>query len=387
MNGRPRILHLITDLRPGGEARLLLAYLPEFARAGVENTVCCLAPMLGSSSSTETDLIPAFEAAGIRVVNLRATKRTLPLAAARLFALLRRERPDILHTYLFHPNVLGRAVGRLAGVPVVVSSVVSVDDWKRWHHVLLERLTAPMARSILVNAVAVRDRLVTRDRVSGSRLMLSYNGVKIAHFESAHGELRRELGIDRSTQIVGTICRLHRAKALDRLLRAFAALAGRVDRAVLVIAGDGPQREDLAALAEQLGIANRTFWLGVRDDVPAVIRDFDVFVISSDWEGIPGTIFESMAARVPIVATRVGGIPEVLEHGVNASLVDAGSHEELAAAIARVLQDRSLAARLVERAAADVRNRFSFERAAKERLDWYARLLADRQGVSVATVA
>ena len=381
MRARPRIVHLITDLRRGGEARLLLAYLPQLERARFENIVCCLAPLFGARSSTESHLLREFEAAGIKVVNLRAAKSTILLSMARLFWLLLREKPDILHTYLFHPNVIGRVVGRLAGVPIVVSSVVSVDAWKRRHHVVLERMTARLVDRILINAAAVGDRLVARDGVPRSRLRLIYNGVDVERFQKARAVLRRERGLGESVPIIGTVCRLHRAKGLDHLLRAFACVAPR-GNAVLVVVGDGPERPALEELAGDLRIAGRVHWLGVRDDVPALLRDFDLFVVSSVWEGLPGTVFEAMAAGVPIVATRVGGIPEVLQHLVNAVLVEPGRERELIDAAWSLLENRRLAHRLANRATSDVREKFTFEQATRERLDWYGELLAAEKGVS-----
>jgi glycosyltransferase involved in cell wall biosynthesis len=371
----PSILHFITDLRCGGEAKLLLSFLPEFERAGMRNTVCCLAPILGAQTTTETNLIPDFEKAGIPVVSLNATRATMPIAIVRLFALLRRHRPDILHTYLFHPNILGRVLGRTAGIPIVVSSVVSVDDWKRHHHVLLERYTAPLADKILVNAKAVRERLITRDRISKTRVSLSYNGVKIEDFESVNSTFRQEQKINQSTKIIGAVCRLHKAKALDKLLFAFANLSRLLKDVVLVIVGDGPERNNLTLLADRLGISDRILWTGVRYDVPALMKDFDVFVISSAWEGLPGTLFEAMAARVPIVATRVGGIPEVIQNRVNGILVEPNAEDELTRSIKYLLETPEFGRQLVARAAIDVQTKFIFTRAVRERLSWYRKLL------------
>jgi glycosyltransferase involved in cell wall biosynthesis len=117
----------------------------------------------------------------------------------------------------------------------------------------------------------------------------------------------------------------------------------------------------------------------VRDDVPALIGGFDAFAVSSAWEGIPGTIFEAMAAGVPIVATRVGGIPEVLEDGVNAILVESRDSGALAMGLRKLMQHPELGRRLAQRSAADVRERFTFARSASERLCWYRSLLSDKR--------
>jgi glycosyltransferase involved in cell wall biosynthesis len=223
--------------------------------------------------------------------------------------------------------------------------------------------------------------LITRDGVSPARITVSYNGVNVARFQGDRGRLRRELGIDASTRIVGTVCRLHRAKALDRLLAAFAAIHDAVAPARLIVVGDGPERAELERAAGRLGIASRVSWLGVRDDVAQIIRDFDVFAISSAWEGLPGTVFEAMAAGVPIVSTRVGGIGEVLRDGDNAVLVAAGSDGELAGGLVRVLTRPDVERDLASRAAEDVRDRFTFARAAAERVAWYRGLLTARAGL------
>ena len=158
--------------------------------------------------------------------------------------------------------------------------------------------------------------------------------------------MRAELGISEGAPVIGTACTLRPEKALDVLIRAAAALLQDFPDLRVLIAGDGPDRARVEALIAELGLGDVVTLLGGRGDIPDFLRALDVAVCSSDWEGSPLSVMEYMEAELPVVATRVGGIPDMIESGVEGVLVDPGDPEAIAGAVASLLRDPGRAAEM-----------------------------------------
>jgi glycosyltransferase involved in cell wall biosynthesis len=171
--------------------------------------------------------------------------------------------------------------------------------------------------------------------------------------------------------VVFTPARLHKQKGHAVLLKA----ATLVPNAMFVLAGDGPERQSLEALAQELGVASRVHFLGERADVPSLLARSDAFVLPSMYEGLPVSVLEAMAIGTPVVATAVGGTDEVVEHGVNGLLVPPGNPERLADEISRVIGNTSLAASLSEGGKRRVREYFSSQSMLGGVLDVYKEVL------------
>ena len=175
----------------------------------------------------------------------------------------------------------------------------------------------------------------------------------------SRAEVRAELGINEETALLVTASRLAPQKALDVLLRALAMLSG---DAALAVLGEGPLEYELRATAAEMGVSERVRWLGFRPDLPDYLAAADVFVLSSIWEGVPLAAQEAIQLEVPVVATDVGGMPELIEDRVSGRLVPARDPGALASALDETLRSHELRARYVERAAADLERNFSTER-------------------------
>jgi glycosyltransferase involved in cell wall biosynthesis len=202
------------------------------------------------------------------------------------------------------------------------------------------------------------------------------NGIALARFHpdpAAGARVRAGLGLDQAAWVVGTVGRLAAEKNQALLLRAAAPLLGPGAR--LVLAGDGPLRPALAELAARLGVAPFVHLLGARGDVPDVLNALDVFVLSSDSEGLPLVIPEAMAAGLPVVSTRVGGVPTVLADGDTGFLVPPGEEAPLRARLAALRGAPDAARACGARAREAALARFSAERMAREYLELYAAVL------------
>lgn len=303
--------------------------------------------------ATHGPLLDAYRDAGIETVGLPIPALTHPRAwvqAGRLFRLLRRQRVDVLHAQDVYGNVLGIPVARLAGVPLVMGS-------RRWWEpshppalALANRFAIRRAHALVSNAQAVAERAVREYGLSPARAHVVRNMIPGAAFDApspqAIAAQRAQWAIQPGGQVVGIVARLAAVKDHPTLLRAMALLRGVVPSLVLVVAGEGEQRVSLQALVRELGIEDCVRFIGPSPPGQNLHHYFDLSVLTSVSEASPNTLVEAMAAGRPIVATRVGGVAEIVEEGRSGLTVPPGDPAALAEAMKAVLGRRDLADRM-----------------------------------------
>jgi L-malate glycosyltransferase len=279
----------------------------------------------------------------------------------------------------FYANVFALPGAALAGVPVRLGSRRDVFMPERTPaQERLQRIAYVLAHRVVSNSSAASEQLI-EEGVADWRIVQIANGIDLAQFQTPVARTRR--------RVITTVANLRPGKGHDVLLRAAARLVRRIPDVRFQIVGDGPLRADLERDAAALRISAQVAFLGHRTDVPQLLHDSDVFAFPSFMEASPNAVIEAMAAGLPIVASRVGGIPEVLEHERNGLLVTAGDERALAAALARVLERPALAAEMGEAARHDVETRFSFERMVGEFQDLFLTELSARVAPEVLTWA
>jgi glycosyltransferase involved in cell wall biosynthesis len=279
--------------------------------------------------------------------------------ALRLAAVLRRLRPDAFIIGTFRKLFLAALGAWLARVPRVVARVGLETDTPRSAKY---RLALPRwVDAVAVNASRIRADFDALPGLGPERVLVIHNGVVAPERRQAPGAVRAYLGIAADAPVVGTVARLAPQKRLDRLLRSVAALPADVH---CVVAGDGEERDSLAALAGELGIADRVHFLGHRDDTGDVLGALDVFVVSSDREGLSNAMLEALAAGVPVVSTAVSGAEDALEPfagGIAPGIIVGQSGDDLASALLQLLGDAELRGRMAEAARRRAEERFGFE--------------------------
>lgn len=294
----------------------------------------------------------------------------------RFAAYLKHEAIDIVHAYGFYPIVFAVPVARLAGSRVVMASIRdSGDPWTGAQR-LVQRCASRLAHCVLVNATAVRARLRAEGHARRAIAVIR-NGVDVDRFAPRPSDdaLRSTLGVPSRAPLVVAVGRLNPMKGIDDFLKAIALLAGRFAEARFVIVGDGASRRELEEQARRLGLAGRVVFTGTRLDVAAILSQAAISVAPSLSEGLSNVVLESMAAGVPVVATRVGGTPEILDDGVTGLLVPPCDSQALSGAIGRLLGDEALAQRLGDAARARAVNRFSMEQMVHQTEGLYRALL------------
>jgi sugar transferase (PEP-CTERM/EpsH1 system associated) len=373
---RVQVLLLITELNVGGAERIVAQLATHLPRDRYQVRVACLyAPHAVGAD---------IEAAGIPVINLDMRGKGDLRAPLRLLRLLRREPVDVLHAHLFHANFLAATVGKAAGVPVVIATRHSIEIGGRLRE-RINRATRPLCDTVVAVSREVYQAEIDRSGIDSARVTLIPSGVELDRFAApdpaATERLRRAWHIQPETKLIGTVGRLVPPKGHTYLLDAATRLRDRAPKLRIAIVGDGPLRPALEAQTRSLGLSDTVIFTGIRREVPEILALLDLFVLPSLWEGLPIALLEAMAAGRPVVATRVGGVPEVVVDGTTGRLVATSDPDALANAILTLLQDPDLRRRMGAAGQARVRKHFSVERMVKDMDQLYCRLLAQREAV------
>lgn len=324
-----------------------------------------------------------FERAGIPTFDLRAGRAIDPVGLWRLVRLMRRIRPHIVHTHLLRADLYGGLAARLAGVPVVLTSQYAVFPYSRvrsrMSDPVLDRVCRGLASDALAVSEAVRRDLISRVGWDAERTHTIRTGLDFTAWRPdprARQQLRARWDIPDAAPVMMTVARLSREKGLDVLIEAAGIVRQRHPDARFVLVGDGPLEGNLAEQIRRRGLHDTVRLAGFHADVPSVLSAADVFVLPSYMEGMPNAVLEAFAARLPVVASAVGGLAEVIEHERTGLLIPPGDAGGLSAAVCRILDERELAGRLAKAGAERARERFSIQRVTDEYESLYRKLIS-----------
>lgn len=331
--GRVRVMHLVFMLRTGGMELGVVKLVNRLNRSRIASSICSCKPADGVKARLAAD-VPLFE--------LNRRHGNDPWLVAQLWRLLKRERPHVLHTHAWGTLCEGLIAARLAGVPVVVHGEHGTLDTRR-RTVWVQRWAWRRADQVLSVSSLLANRMATAIGFPGARIQTIRNGIDVEKFTRGdRAPTRQVLGISSQELVIGTVGRLAPVKDHGNLLNALSILKRRGARFQALVVGDGALREALEAQAAALGVRHSVRFLGNRDDIDHLLAAFDIFVLPSRSEGLSNTILEAMAAGLPVVATRVGGAEELLEHGISGLLVAPQDPPGLAQALMRLGADVAL---------------------------------------------
>jgi glycosyltransferase involved in cell wall biosynthesis len=289
---------------------------------------------------------------------------------------LRKFRPAILQTFLFHANLAGRIGGRLAGIKTIVSGIRVAEKRTRvplW----IDHWTNGLVRANVCVSQAVADFSISQSGLAPKKMVVIPNGVDVARIAGAAPAELTMLGIPPGSQVILTVGRLDQQKGLLNLVEAAAVVAPKFPNAHFLWVGEGPQRPELDRLIRQKDLATRIHLAGWRPDVPELLAAGTALVLSSLWEGMPNVVLEAMAAGLPIVATRVEGTSELVIDGRTGLLVPANSPLELAAAIETILTD-PVQSKVMGLCGRERAAEFSWDKMVDRYCELYSSLLAAR---------
>ena len=300
---------------------------------------------------------------------------------------LREIRPQILHSHRYKEHILGAFAGKLSHNPLRVQTYHGLEEnlpgWAGLKMNLYNGINVAVGKMTADGIIGVSSEItnILERRYSSADVRCIRNGIDLTRVVPTveRSAMRAQLGIAPDTFVVGTVGRLMPIKGFENLIEAFAQLRRQhgLQESKLVIVGDGPLRAGLGQCAESRGLSHDVEFLGMRKDVYNVMNVFDVFALSSLHEGVPMVLLEAMALGVPIVASHVGGIPEILEDSKEAVLVPAKDAEALARAIGVLAASSELRAELIQGARARVETQFSIQLSAAKMHKMYRSLCAD----------
>jgi glycosyltransferase involved in cell wall biosynthesis len=355
---RRNLLYVITSSDIGGEERHLF-HLARYMRDGGHHVQVCSLRERGAIGRK-------LEADGFPLMSFNESEKpsahTLLQNARRLGAFIRDQQIDLVHSFLVRANVETRLAGWLSGTRcAVINSEACINLRKSSTSIWLDRSTCRWCDVVLANSRAVADVLSRRERVPASKIRIVYQGIDVTRFgRDGH---RASYGPTRPQDVViGYVGRLHPEKGPRFLIDAASRVARTTDAFQVVIVGDGAERESLQAMAGSLGVSRRVRFVGMQSDVASFMRTFDILVIPSLEEGLPTVAMEALACGVPVVATAVGGTPEVIDHRRTGLLVPPADPAALADALVTLLTNAPLRQRLGQLGPRVVEDRFQATR-------------------------
>lgn len=358
---KKKILFAITKGNWGGAQKYVFDLATHIPTEEFEISVLC-----GAGEELQTKLAEK----GIRVLKLESLKRDInPINDIEVFIefykLLKAERPDIIHLNSSKVGGIGALAGRLAGVPKII---FTGHGWA-WNEdrsivsksiiTLLHWLTTQLAHTVITVSQKTQKEISRLPFVSPQKLSLVYNGINEIDFIERFAA-RAELDGTISEKFwIGTISELHKNKGLDTLITAFGQIAETQANTTLVIIGEGEERQALNSLIKSLNLSKKVHLLGFKENAARFLKSLDVFVLASRTEAFPYVTLEAGLAQLPVVATKVGGVPEVIVDKKNGLLVESGDATAIASAIQTLLEDSSQAAVLGHNLRKAVEERFS----------------------------
>lgn len=330
-----RTIYLINGLGRGGAEMMLYRLLERLNREVFSPVVVALLKFPGP-------LQEEIEALGIEVQIVGLRSKLDIFAYYKLYRLIKDLSPVILHTQLFAADILGRVIGRMLKIPVIITSIRNIY-YGGFGRNLMIRWTERFAdRTTFVSEAAVQ-RFGKLKIVPAEKAQVIYNGLDADSFYcdlSNEDKMRKreELKLPQEGFLLLAVGSLNLQKGYLDLLNALQMIQGVADDLRLVVAGSGPLKKKLRSKAEELGLQEKVIFMGRCDNVPKLMAAADALVLSSLWEGLPGVVLEAMASELPVVATAVGGTPELVLDGETGYLVPAESPEKLAQALEKIIR-------------------------------------------------
>lgn len=296
---------------------------------------------------------------------------------------LRDEDIQLIHAHKQGSNFWGGLIGALVSVPVL--SHVHGQGYSRLVS-NLNKLIAKLSVKMIAVSRQLNERLIEEDGVAPAKTVVIYNGIDCSGYHTIpNPETRKGLGLGADTPIVGIAAGLRREKRHDVFLRGASDVIKRGTRAHFLVIGGGEMEGDLRRLVSDLELDDHVTFTGHVSNVPDLLSAIDIGVLTSDREGMPLALLEYMASGKPVVATRVGGVPEAVEDGVNGFLFASGDHEGFAGRIAQLVNDAALRSRMGAAALEIVTTRFSEQVMMERIVELYRATLGKRQAENIAT--
>lgn len=369
------VLFVVCTLDVGGTESQMVQVAQRLKMSGHRISVVCLRPggLLKDKLKNAGVSVFVFHKEGF-LISLRGACQVL-----RLARFIRRNAFDVVHAHDLWANLMAVPAACIARVPVIFSSQRDLAHLY-WYTPLRNkviRIIHRLSTNVIANSAAVEQMLINDFHIPRQRVRIIHNGLDFGRFALAHGDRHRIFpDVDARDRLVAVVANMHSSvKGHHDLIEAARIICRRISQTSFVLVGDGNERPAIEEHVRRVGMQDHFIFLGRRADVPEVLDCCELSVLASRSEGFPNVVLEAMAAGLPVVATQVGGIPEIIEDGLSGLLVPPRDHRAIAEAVLRVMLDPVLAARLGRAGRQRVRTHFSFDRLIAETEKLYATAL------------
>ena len=365
---RISVCHLLPALPAHGAEQLLLDIARKTDRNRISLSVCLISGL--------GPLVKDFESLGIPVTYIPKRSRKDLSVVLRLAAFFRKNRFDIVHTHLFTADLWGRLSGLLTRVPIVSTSHTTSDPNIGRAGRLLDRLLDKRNSAVICVSEAVRNYRISGAGFDPRKLHIIENGIDLDRFEVpvSRDEVLKRLGVDGKRRWIAIVGRLVPLKGHRFLIEALSRISRDFPEAGILVVGEGEDESELKERTLRLGLSDRVVFLGLRRDVPEILRAAEILAMPSSREGLPIVLLEAMAASLPVVVTRVGGIPEVVEEEKTGLFVTQ-EPAIIAQALARLLKNPDFARALGRQARSLIEERYDVRKVARRYEELYRRIL------------
>ncbi len=371
-----RIMHITNDMEIGGVQGKIVSLLKNLKRDDMQFYVATVAAS-GPLSRQLKDV-------GVQARYFPCIGRALFLRWINLYQVWKLSRwikelnIDIVRTHLFIGGFIGRIAALLVRAPIIIHTEHNTYIWKRFYHIWIDKFLARFTKIIVSVSKEVKRFTIKQERIDEEKFVTIYNGIDLADFNiNEKGNFKEELKIPRDAVLVGSIGRLVSQKGFEYFLVAAKGVLKIIPYAYFIIIGDGPLRYRLKKVVESLGISSKVILTGYRRDIPRILRSLDIFVLSSLIEGLPNALMEAMACERPVIATKVGGVPELISQDENGLLVYPRDSQALCGAIVSLIKDRDKAGMLGEAAKRLITEKFGIDNMAKETEKLYRKIITE----------
>ena len=359
------VLRVVSNLGTGG-VQIRLASLIPYLNKGKFNIFIC--------SFQDGPLKKTLIRAGFKVYIVKRRSKFDPICINRLIKIIKKEKIHIIHTHAHKPNTTARIAAILAKVPVIIANEHNVDEWKSGFQKTTDRFLAKRTDKIIVVSKAVQ-KFYELSGIPKNKFHLIYNGLDLSKFDNkkSRESKRKELGINEETFVIGTVGRIHPQKGHEFLIEVGEKLSKENGSILFLIIGGGYLKEKLERKIKSLNIEKHFLFLGEREDLPELLSCMDIFILSSVREGFPNVILEAMASSLPVVATDVGGVKELMIDNQTGFIVPPAKPSLLYENVSKLIKDKELRHKMGNAGFEQVKQ-FSIEKMARETEDLYQEL-------------
>jgi glycosyltransferase involved in cell wall biosynthesis len=291
----------------------------------------------------------------------------------KLYAFAKGKQIDLIRTYGLKAHLIGRIVGKILGIPVNITSVRSTDPWRKWYHVLLDFLTSGLTDLYIANSEAGRKITHQRERIPLSKIVTIPNGIDMTKylFQASDGHklaaaYKQRFGIAREDRVIGIVANFRKMKGHQTIVDALSRIQAEILNIKCLFVGDEfvnekSYKQELYKYVQETQLEHTIIFTGTQEDIPGILSVFDLFLLPSLWEGFPTSILEAMAMKKPVIASAVGGIPEIIVPDKTGILIPPQNPDALADAILFLLNNPDIASKMGEAGYERVRRCFTLE--------------------------